>query len=67
MDKLKKVNYNDTYVLHCTHNRLQAKLWSVHDMDGNDISHKVDRYDWEYLQQWASCQLWNTFCYLNEC
>lgn len=67
MEKLKKVNYNDTYILLCTVNRLQAKLWSVQDMDGNDISDKVDRYDWEYLQQWCSCQQWNSFCYFDEC
>lgn len=67
MKELREYNFDDKYTLFYTLDGLRVKLWAIEDSNGNDISTRVDRYDWEYFQQRIASDLHTTFCYFDEC
>lgn len=67
MEKEREIDYNGIYTLYYTLDGISVKLWSVHDMHGNDISSIVDHYDWIHFQEWIASELAGTFCYFGEC
>ena len=63
----RQIWYNDTYLLHFTLEGLKVTLWAVEDVNGNDITSRVDRYDWTRFEEYISSRLEGQFCYFNEC
>ena len=64
---MREINYNDTYTLIYELDGINVTLYHVEDMFGNDKTSYVDHHDWEYLEEWITSQLTDTFCYFNEC
>ena len=59
--------YKDLYCLYYRTEGLQVKLWYVEDLDGQDVTSKIDSHDWRHFEQYISDRLHSTFCYFNEC
>lgn len=59
--------YKDLYCLYYRTEGLDVTLWYVEDLDGNDITSKIDHYDWKLFEEFITQRLHSTFCYFNEC
>lgn len=64
---MREINCNDTYTLIYELDGIKVTLYHVEDMFGNDLTSSIDHHDWEYLEEWITSQLTDTFCYFNEC